>query len=184
MSVPSEPTVKLESPAQPCGSIAPTWTSAAFRCEFCDKEFNLKGNLVRHVTESHQLLLVSSVKSEETFSVGHTSLNQSHGNQRDMRPESREVSNTFADKSSDPSACDKENSVHHGRQSDARSFQCHFCDFQCHFCEKSFKIEIHLKHHERSHNDEKAFQCSLCDKSFKSRGSLRLHHKSHSDERP
>eukprot|EP01083_Nonionella_stella_P057058 149948_1 len=170
MSVPSEPTVKLESPAQPCGSIAPTWTSAAFRCEFCDKEFNLKGNLVRHVTESHQLLSVSSVKSEETFSVGDTSLSKSHrlSNQRYMRPESHEVSNKLAGKNSAPSACEKENLIHLGRQSDVRSFQCNFC-------EKSFKIEIHLKHHERSHSDERPFQCNLCGKSYKARGGLNKH---------
>eukprot|EP01083_Nonionella_stella_P057056 149946_1 len=172
MSVPSEPTIKLESPEQPYWSIAPTWTSAAFRCEFCNQEFNFKCNSVRHITESHQLLSqllsVSPLKSEETFSVGHTSLTQSHGNQRDTCPESHEVSNTFADKNCALSACDEQSSVYQGLQSDTRSFQCHFC-------EKSFKIEIRLKHHERTHSDERPFQCNLCEKTFKYRSNLATH---------
>eukprot|EP01083_Nonionella_stella_P267517 903686_1 len=123
MPVPSEPIIKLESPVQPCWRIAPTWTSAAFRCEFCDQEFNLKGNLVRHVTESHKLLSDRPVKSEETFSVGGTSLTQSQSNERVIFQESHEVSIKFADKTCAPSGCDKQNPVHQDRQSDTRSFQ-------------------------------------------------------------
>eukprot|EP01083_Nonionella_stella_P040027 108844_1 len=52
---PSETVVKAETPPGPSEIHPRTFNlSAAFKCEFCDEEFSLKRNLIRHVNDAHQ----------------------------------------------------------------------------------------------------------------------------------
>ncbi|XP_056142203.1 zinc finger protein 574-like [Lampris incognitus] len=69
--------------------------------------------------------------------------------------------------------------VHHRRKSHVmeRSFQCNICN-------KSFKKQIHVRNHLRTHTGERPFQCSDCGKTFSSLANLMRHNLIHSGLRP
>eukprot|EP01083_Nonionella_stella_P128131 388174_1 len=47
-----------------CSPIPPQPSTTAFKCEYCQKEFNLKEHLIRHASEAHSVL-VGLIKQEE-----------------------------------------------------------------------------------------------------------------------
>ncbi|XP_059194631.1 zinc finger protein 574 isoform X2 [Centropristis striata] len=69
--------------------------------------------------------------------------------------------------------------VHHRRKSHVpeRSFVCGICG-------KSFKKQIHVRNHIRTHTGERPFQCSDCGKTFSSLANLMRHNLIHSGVRP
>ncbi|XP_069551673.1 zinc finger protein 574 [Brachyistius frenatus] len=69
--------------------------------------------------------------------------------------------------------------LHHRRKSHVpeRSFVCGICG-------KSFKKQIHVRNHIRTHTGERPFQCSDCGKTFSSLANLMRHNLIHSGVRP
>lgn len=69
--------------------------------------------------------------------------------------------------------------VHHRRKA-------HVTDrsFVCGICGKSFKKQIHVRNHIRTHTGERPFQCSDCGKTFSSLANLMRHNLIHSGVRP
>ncbi|XP_030065456.1 gastrula zinc finger protein XlCGF64.1-like [Microcaecilia unicolor] len=51
--------------------------------------------------------------------------------------------------------------------------------FKCPDCEKVFKWPSHLKHHLRSHTNERPFECPVCQKGFKDAHKLARHQQIH-----
>ncbi|KPP72404.1 zinc finger protein 574-like [Scleropages formosus] len=56
--------------------------------------------------------------------------------------------------------------------------------FKCGVCGKSFKKQIHVRNHLRTHTGERPFQCSDCGKTFSSLANLSRHGLTHSGLRP
>ncbi|KAG7216941.1 hypothetical protein INR49_001595 [Caranx melampygus] len=56
--------------------------------------------------------------------------------------------------------------------------------FVCGICGKSFKKQIHVRNHIRTHTGERPFQCSDCGKTFSSLANLMRHNLIHSGVRP
>ncbi|KAJ3598701.1 hypothetical protein NHX12_000724 [Muraenolepis orangiensis] len=56
--------------------------------------------------------------------------------------------------------------------------------FTCAVCAKSFKKQIHMRNHLRTHTGERPFQCSDCGKTFSSLANLTRHNLIHSGVRP
>lgn len=57
-------------------------------------------------------------------------------------------------------------------------------NFVCCICGKSFKKQIHMRNHIRTHTGERPFQCSDCGKTFSSLANLMRHNLIHSGVRP
>lgn len=69
--------------------------------------------------------------------------------------------------------------VHHRRKSHVTER-----NFVCGICGKSFKKQIHVRNHIRTHTGERPFQCSDCGKTFSSLANLMRHNLIHSGVRP
>ncbi|KAK7886844.1 hypothetical protein WMY93_026465 [Mugilogobius chulae] len=69
--------------------------------------------------------------------------------------------------------------VHHRRKAHAAE-----CSFMCGICGKSFKKQIHVNNHIRTHTGERPYQCSVCGKTFTLLANLIRHNLIHSGVRP
>ncbi|KAK0147175.1 Zinc finger protein 574 [Merluccius polli] len=65
-----------------------------------------------------------------------------------------------------------------------RKFHVAERSFTCGVCAKSFKKQIHMRNHLRTHTGERPFQCSDCGKTFSSLANLMRHNLIHSGVRP
>ncbi|CAL4122950.1 unnamed protein product, partial [Meganyctiphanes norvegica] len=54
----------------------------------------------------------------------------------------------------------------------------------CHLCGKTYPYPSELRHHLRSHRDERIYKCDNCDKSFLKQGDLTYHKRKHTGEKP
>lgn len=54
----------------------------------------------------------------------------------------------------------------------------------CHLCGKAYPYPSELKHHLRSHRNERPYKCNFCHKTFLKKGDLTYHIRSHTGERP
>eukprot|EP01083_Nonionella_stella_P005289 15297_1 len=199
----SGPAVKLE-PIDQYHSITSQKSTAAFKCELCSQEFNLKNRLIEHVTEYHKLSF-SVVKSEENTTLTNSSLISihSHTTQSQVSGSVPSLKCKICQKTF------KYRSVlmlHLRAHSNERPFKCSSCPkafkfknnlkihqqrfhsvakpFQCSLCQKSFKIISDLCAHQRVHSDARPCLCNLCQKSFKTRQDLKKHQVVHSNARP
>eukprot|EP01083_Nonionella_stella_P268821 909057_1 len=169
------PAVKLE-PIDQYNSVPSQKSTAAFKCELCSREFNLKNLLIQHVTEYHKLPF-SVVKSERNTTLTNSSLISihSHTTQSQVSGSVPSLKCKICQKTF------KYRSVlmlHLRAHSNERPFKCSSCP-------KAFKFKNNLKiHQQRFHSVAKPFQCSLCQKSFKFRNDVTNHQKIHSNERP
>uniref|UniRef100_A0A3B4AET9 C2H2-type domain-containing protein n=1 Tax=Periophthalmus magnuspinnatus TaxID=409849 RepID=A0A3B4AET9_9GOBI len=69
--------------------------------------------------------------------------------------------------------------VHHRRKAHAAE-----CSFVCGICGKSFKKQIHVNNHIRTHTGERPYQCSDCGKTFTLLANLIRHNLIHSGVKP
>eukprot|EP01083_Nonionella_stella_P268819 909054_1 len=197
------PAVKLE-PIDQYNSVPSQKSTAAFKCELCSREFNLKNLLIQHVTEYHKLPF-SVVKSERNTTLTNSSLISIHSHTTQSQVSGSVPSVTCH-------ICQKPfkyRSVlirHLRTHSNERPFKCISCPkafkskyeikihhqrfhniakpFQCNLCKKSFKTRSDLGSHQRVHSDVRPYSCNLCERLFKIRGNLKKHYKCHSDVRP
>eukprot|EP01083_Nonionella_stella_P214774 773580_1 len=70
----SEKTIKTEETSE-SSPIPRHIRSAAFKCEFCEREFHLKDQLIRHVISFHRVS-ENAVKSEDIHSFSYDSITE------------------------------------------------------------------------------------------------------------
>ena len=56
--------------------------------------------------------------------------------------------------------------------------------FECNTCNRYFSLSQNLKQHERIHNGEKPYKCYTCNKTFSTSSHLKCHQRIHSGEKP
>eukprot|EP01083_Nonionella_stella_P166743 558410_1 len=163
--------------------------TAAFSCEYCGKEFNLKQYLICHVIEIHgdtctpvkpEPYYIQSVSSESTKHSLHeksysssinadiTDSNSSMSVPRNMESCSVEK----VQKSNITQECVTGNKIpneHMIVDSEAKQFTCEIC-------QKNYSHESSLKTHLRIHSGVNMYySCDLCQKSFNYKGNLKKH---------
>eukprot|EP01083_Nonionella_stella_P005485 15849_1 len=124
----SRPTIKSEYSNQ-SSSIQPRIQTAGFKCDLCNSEFQLKNNLIQHVTESHKVS-IDIVKTEEASEfIDHRNSNSDEGEiQSNLNGETPKSQNDFTSRQQ--------------TNSDERQFQCNIC-------KKTFKTHGNLIVHIR-----------------------------------
>eukprot|EP01083_Nonionella_stella_P259351 885615_1 len=171
---------------------------AAFTCEYCGKEFNLKQYLISHVVEIHgdTCMPVKPVK-REPYSA---------------RPVPSESTSGMICGESNSSAIDADILHSESGISDPKRLQCTvndetrqnsiilYCDaernlmnrhvdigvkqFSCDVCQKGFSLKRNLKQHLSIHTGMKQHCCDICQKSFHRKAHLKRHVLIHSGAKP
>eukprot|EP01083_Nonionella_stella_P191985 710106_1 len=148
----------------------PQQHTSNFSCEYCDKDFNLKQYLIRHVLEIH----------------GDTSTSDS------VKPEQSPI------ESITPEAVGSADHFLYGVSISSKSAESNNLDrnytdsidvsepkaFSCEVCQKTFSWESYLKSHMLVHSDVKPYSCEVCQKNFKRKACLKDHLVVHSDVKP
>ncbi|XP_067124366.1 oocyte zinc finger protein XlCOF6-like [Centruroides vittatus] len=140
-----------------------------FKCDICNKGFNLRGQL-----KSHQKTHIEERPFKcDICNKGFKWRYQLKSHQKTHSEEQ-------------PFKCDICNKgfkwrgqlkSHQKTHSEERPFKCDICN-------KGFKWRYQLKSHQKTHSEEQPFKCDICNKGFKWRGQLKSHQKTHSEERP
>lgn len=86
---------------------------------------------------------------------------------------------TFSCRSCSKTFSSQKQLVHHRRKAHATE-----CSFMCGICGKSFKKQLHVNNHIRTHTGERPYQCSDCGKTFSLLANLIRHNLIHSGVRP
>eukprot|EP01083_Nonionella_stella_P184966 673163_1 len=147
--------------------------SAAFKCEFCTEEFNLKDHLIQHAMHSHQFS-IDIVKSEEKSTFGNEVYSQSQSS----------------------STCETQMIEPPTQHCEETKFEYDMCaeyfptqnDLTAHqlthngerLCQSNtppdeFKSRREMAQQHRSRSEERTFQCTLCEKAFKTKHELTIH---------
>ena len=150
-----------------------------FKCEmeFCDKFFDLKRSMKKHVKNSHQ------GKSCEVCSKILPSSHSLNAHMKSRHPE--KVKRSKLELCSD---CGENVSTFsmtshmlykHKKDISRKEFKyfCSSCDYKC-------RGKFQLKEHTRLHTGEKPEVCTYCGKAFRSRRTRDNHERLHTNERP
>ena len=133
------------------------------KCKFCEKTFNLKGNLTNH----------------ERIHTGEVPF-ECRTCKRRFRERSNLIRHEKIHSNEKPFQCrnckyktvDKRNLERHERSHTGER------PFQCKMCPKSFTQSQHLTTHIRIHTGERPYKCFTCDRCFVSNSLLRQHERS------
>eukprot|EP01083_Nonionella_stella_P090053 251576_1 len=198
----SEPTVKSEKVYQ-LNIIPPQRSTAAFKCEYCTQEFNLKGSLIKHVYQSHQHS-IQTIKSEETQPLTNISAtsSQSHTSKphagheivkfkcyiclKLFQSQSALVEHCHIHSNGQVrcTLCMQSFKFHHDLSEHLR---CHCggalvinrpnpeIQFQSNLRGESFRHQSNLTQRQSIHSDYRQFKCNLCTNLFTRRGDLKHH---------
>eukprot|EP01083_Nonionella_stella_P075217 204351_1 len=187
---PPSPAIKSEfaHPPQP--------HTAAFSCEYCGKEFNLKQYLIRHIIEIHgdsckpvnpEPYPIQSVSSESCKKSLHGKQYSSSSNDdiADLTsnislPPRLESSSVELQKNYIPQGCFNENEIQNEQIVVHNSTKL----FSCDVCQKSFSQEGNLKRHLLIHSGVKPYSCEVCKKNFSLKGGLNKHMLTHNGGKP
>lgn len=193
--------VPLDIPAQTNPTRSMDAQIKRFKCDICNKEFKMTGQLMRH-SRIHRKKEVTKPK---------------HKTSRD-RLKAPRPKNKTAVKSFKCDACGKmfkstgqlafhyrvhskvkekasKNSVKatkpkHKTCKDllesprSKHNKSTVKNFKCDMCGKEFKSAAHLTRHIRVHSGERPFKCDICEKAFKDSSGLTRHKRIHSSEKP
>eukprot|EP01083_Nonionella_stella_P075220 204356_1 len=185
------PAVKSEFSAQP---RPPT---AAFSCEYCGKEFNLKQYLIGHVVEIHgdtcipvkpEPYPIQSVSSESTTHSLHEKRSDSsinaditESNSSMSLPQSLESNSVEKLRNTNITReCFTGKKVQNGHMivdTDEKQFTCEVC-------QKKYRHKRSLNTHLRIHPGVNLYSCEVCKKSFSQKVGLSRHMFFHSGEKP
>eukprot|EP01083_Nonionella_stella_P298732 1013910_1 len=181
----SSPMIKSEFalPAQP--------PKAAFSCEYCGKEFNLKQYLIRHVVDVHGDTCQSvkpervsrqpvTTESSKSSLRGETISSLSYADIMQSMPSRVEEQSRF-----ECNMCQKvlscrdalKNHIHITHSSSKTSYKCGVCS-------NEFQGKVNLDAHVCIGSDAKPFKCDICKKEFNRKCSLNEHAAIHSDIKP
>ncbi|XP_065225392.1 zinc finger protein 37-like isoform X8 [Planococcus citri] len=137
-----------------------------FHCQFCDKQFAYKSNLIAHGSIHSEKKNYKCRSCDARFK--HNSSKLAH-----ERLHVEEPRFECAD-------CGKKCFYKHHLISHQR-LHSGVKPFSCQICSKSFALKHNLTDHERTHSKEKPFQCRICNKQFKYTRSRALHESIHEE---
>ena len=120
-----------------------------WKCDVCDKEFNRKWNLKRHLLEIHEIDIEDDSEPRLSDEDAGVSCNESEN--------SSEIDTSDDDE-------EDESSGNAGQP------------FKCRHCEKEFSVKRYLDAHTNQiHSDQRYFECNICGKKF----TIKAHRKRH-----
>ncbi|MED6271878.1 hypothetical protein CHARACLAT_024743 [Characodon lateralis] len=150
-------------------SLFHTDTDASLKCEFCEKVFNYKNNLIQH-RRTHT--------GERPFSCETCgkSFSKSCNLKVHMRTHTGEKPFIcgICGKALSSNRHLSDHMITHSRQK----------PYACSMCGKTFSHESSYQYHMKSHNDDRAYSCDTCGKRFILNSSLLKHRRTHTGERP
>ena len=184
-------------------------TTEVLQCEWCEKSFNEKGILKRHITKKHTERLLKCETCEATFAmeedltehvkVKHKPIKCSEcpktfktmtgfklhksGHHKDAIPQTKGET-PISEVVSTCSFCHE--SFHSKRKLSDHRLEAHgikpFDINACAVCGKAFATKHNLLAHSTTHSNVHQFLCAFCGKSFKRAGHLKDHLDLHSPE--
>ncbi|XP_036149519.1 zinc finger and SCAN domain-containing protein 2 isoform X2 [Monomorium pharaonis] len=191
---PSNSTMKLHD------EIARDSTSIIYKCEKCDKQFELKQEYELHIRVHEQPEITCST------------CNKTFTSQSDLKTHMTTHGKTKSDKGYACDICGKVLShpssiLYHkeAEHSNGRRFVCNKCNksfkhkqllqrhqlvhsdnrpHNCKSCNASFKTKANLVNHQSTHTGQKKYLCEICKQQFAHKTSLTLHYRWHSGQKP
>eukprot|EP01083_Nonionella_stella_P282311 960672_1 len=171
---------------------------AAFTCEYCGKEFNLKQYLIGHVIEIHGDTCMSvkpephsarPVASEPTSGMCCGESNSSAIDTDILQsasgiPERQRLTFTGSAEKRHNSNMSHEGLAEKKLLNNHVDLHSGVKQFNCDTCQKCFSREGNLQQHRSIHTVLKPHSCNICQKIFKSKEILKSHLHSHSDIKP
>ncbi|XP_045924698.1 uncharacterized protein LOC123982845 isoform X3 [Micropterus dolomieu] len=141
----------------------------SFSCFECDKQYQHKGSLQRHMKCHSGKRSSSRLVNKKCFRM-----KQNVDSQRRVHTrEKRFACDVCGKRFNQQTHLTLHMSVHTGEKR-----------FGCDVCGKRFKRMSHLKLHMRAHTGEKTFGCDVCGKIFPILGNLKRHMRVHTGEKP
>uniref|UniRef100_A0A1B6DHH9 Protein krueppel n=1 Tax=Clastoptera arizonana TaxID=38151 RepID=A0A1B6DHH9_9HEMI len=146
------------------------YTEGRYRCEICNKGFNLKNLLDLHITAKHTeikpFICESCGKGFVTQSALDTHI-KGH-NHKEEYP-CKECGKILYTKG----GLTAHTNIHKlGRR------------FMCDLCGKTFSQKVNMQNHVKLHNNDRPYHCEKCGKSFAEKSHLNRHYIYHSEKRP
>ncbi|CAG7728347.1 unnamed protein product, partial [Allacma fusca] len=149
-------------------------------CPCCKQRFATSGNLMAHIKSVHPL--AAKISNGSTPASCSTLL---EGSQRQSADQSKpQINSGLAQECSDSPkgvwefGCDTDI----GKRNDKRKEVPR--GFQCSFCNKSFRLKLTLKVHERIHTGVRPYKCPECPQAFTQSHVLTEHYRTHTGEKP
>ncbi|XP_035989405.1 zinc finger protein 37 homolog [Fundulus heteroclitus] len=178
-------------------SSSHTFTDSSLKCDFCEKVFKHKNNLVQHHRTHTGVRPFPCKTCGKSFSKS-SNLKVHLRTHTGEKPyvcgicgkalsSKRHLTDHMGTHSSQkPYAC----SVCGKMFSHESSYQYHMKShnndkpFSCDMCGKRFILNSSLLKHVRTHTGEKPFSCGICGKGFAQRSNLNVHMRVHTGEKP
>eukprot|EP01083_Nonionella_stella_P070690 189272_1 len=190
-SCPSSSIVKLEYVAPP---RPPT---AAFSCEYCGNEFNLKEHLIRHVIELHGDTCTpvkpesSSIQPVSSESIPHSLHENSYSSSinADISKSNSSMPLRQIFEGSSVKKLEKfeisQDSFTEKKVQNGHTIVCTGAKpFSCEVCQTDFRYKSNLNRHVLIHSGVKPYSCEVCQNSFNRKCTLNQHLLTHSGVKP